>query len=214
MTDEFLDFEDHEATPKFKDKYKAEKDEKHRIALIWPKESGGPFVKGNTHYADKYFFCKEGVCCEKLGAANTRLACLIVKYKTKKDGSIIKREGESVPFDFEILEWVFSETKYAQLKDLHNEWDLKGHDILVSLKGDPQYQNLVLTPCKEALWKIKPEFQEAIYKESEVIRLNLKRALGQELSMDEIREQLGLDVATPGEVISSEDELNSILDEV
>jgi hypothetical protein len=214
MSDDFLDFGDIEIKPKYKEKYKGVTGEKHRISIIWPKEEGGPFVMGKTHYSDKYFHCKGGVCCEKLGPAKTRLACLVVKYKTNKDGSLKQTPGAAIPFDYEVLEWVFTETKYNSLKSLHNEWNLKEHDIMVSLKGTEQYQDLEFTPCKESVWQSKPEWKEAVFSESEAVRANLKRSLGQEMTTDEIKELLGLGVAQPGDVIQSEDDLNDILAEV
>lgn len=214
MSEDFLDFNDIEIKPKFREKYKGLKDEKHRISIIWPKENGGPFVMSQTHYSDKYFVCKDGVCCEKLGPAKTRLSCLVVKYQTNKDGTIKKNIGAEIPFYYEVLEWVFTEAKYNSLKTLHQEWDLKKHDIMVSLKGTEQFQDLEFTPCKESVWQIKPEYKEAIFKESELTRPNLKKSLGQDLTTDEIKELLGLGVATPAEVIQSEEELNDILAEV
>lgn len=215
MSKDFLDFGDIEVKPKYKEKYKGVPGDKHRIAILWPKDAAqGPFVMRNTHFSDKYFVCKEGVCCEKLGPAKTRMACLIIKYKTKKDGTLIKREGESLPFDFEVMEWLFADKKFGQLKSLHNEWDLKNHDIMVSCDGSEQYQDLDFTPCKEAVWKIKPEYIEAVYRESEACRTSLAKSLGQDLSVDDIKQLLGLEVKPASEVIASEESLNDILDSV
>jgi hypothetical protein len=214
MSEEFLDFGDIEVKPKYKEKYKGVPGEKHRIGIIWPQEKGGPFVMGKIHYNDKYFFCKGGVCCEELGPAKTRLACLIIKYKTDKNGNLKQTPGAAVPFDFEVLEWVFTETKYNSLNTLHREWDLKQHDVMVTLKGTEQYQDLEFTPCKESVWQSKKEWKEAVYAESESIRPHLKRSLGSELTTDEIKELLGLGVAQPGDVIRSEEDLNDILAEV
>jgi len=216
---EFLDFNDIEVKPKYKDKYKGVPGEKHRIAIIWPEKEDptrgkGPFVMKNTHFADKYFICKDGICCEKVGPSKSRMACLIVKYKTKKDGTLLKREGEAIPFDFEVLEWVFTDKKFGQLKALHGEWDLKNHDITVTCGGNEQYQDLDFTPCKESIWQLKPEFKAAIYKDSETMRTYLPKALGQDLSIDEIKELLGLGIAQTSEVISSETDLNDILETV
>ena len=217
MGNDFLDFNDIQVKSKFKEKYKGVPGEKHRISIIWPKDTAqgtGPLVMRNTHFFEKYFVCKDGPCCEKVGPAKTRFACLIVKYKTKKDGTLVKREGESIPFDFEIMEWVFADKKFSQLKTLHAEWDLKKHDIMVACEGSEQFQDLDLTPCKESVWRLKPEYVEAVYKESETIRKHLANALGQDLSVDEIKELLGMGAKQPSEVISNESELNDILAEV
>ena len=219
MSEDFLDFGEIEVKPKYNERYKGLAGEKHRISIIYPKpnEAGkqaGPFVMRSTHYSDKYFYCKEGICCEKLGPSKNRLACLVVQYKTKKDGTLIKREGEAIPFDYNVKEWVFTDTKFNQLKALHNEWDLKSHDLLVTLKGTEQFQDLEFVPCKESIWQLKPEFKDTIYKESEPLRSRLVNALGHDLSTDEIKELLGLEVAQAGEVISGEEDLNDILAEV
>lgn len=218
MSNDYLDFEDITIKPKYKEKYKGVPGEKHRIAIVWPKpkegEKRGPFVLRQTHYSDKYFICKDGVCCDELGPAKTRLACIVVKYKTKKDGSLVKKEGEDIPFDFEVLDWVFTETKYNQLKALHAEWNLNQHDITVTCKGNEQYQDLDFTPCKESIWQLKSEYKEAIYNISEKMRDNLPRALGQDLSIDEIKELLNLEVPQANEAIVKEEDLNQILDEV
>jgi len=106
MVSDFLDFEDINVKPRFKEKYKGVPGEKHRIGILWPKNTEvkkGPFVLRNTHYHEKYFVCKDGICCEKLGPSKSRIACLVIKYKTKKDGSLIQKQ-DKVPFDFEILE--------------------------------------------------------------------------------------------------------------
>jgi len=218
MTD-FLDFNDITVKSKFKEKYKGVPGEKHRLAIIWPEKEDatkgkGPFVMKNTHFADKYFLCKDGICCEKLGPSKTRLACLVVKYKTKKDGTLVKREGEAVPFDFEIMEWLFADKKFGQLKTLHNEWDLKNHDIMVTCGGNEQYQDLDFTPCKESVWQMSPKFKEIVYKESEPLRQYLVKALGSDLTTDEIKELLGMGIAPTSEVISNEADLNDILSEV
>ena len=212
---DFLDFGDVEIKPTFKEKYKGVEGEKHRLGLIWPKEGGkGPFVMRNTWYLDKYIIAEgHEAFIDKLGPSKTRLGCLVVKYKTKKDGTLIKRVDDEIPFDFEVLEWVFSEKKFSQLKSLHDEWDLKKHDLMVTCSGE-KFQNLEFVPCKESIWQVKAEFKEAIYKESEPVRSNLARSLGQEVTSDELKELLGLEVAQHSDVISSEAELTDILETV
>jgi len=221
ITNDFLDFDDIEIKPKFKEKYKGIPGERHRLAIIWPKpeekangKPKGPFEKRRVHYADKYFFCKDGVCCEKLGPSKERISCLVIKYKTKKDGIIVKAEGEKLPFSFEVLEWVFADKKFNQLKALHAEWDLKNHDMYVSCEGSEQYQDLTFTPCKESLFQLRPEYKEEIYRETEPSRANLVRALGQDLSIEEIKEILGLEVSQPIDAVSGGEDLDKILDEM
>jgi len=212
---DFLDFGDVEIKPKFKEKYKGVEGEKHRIGLIWPKEGNkGPFAMRNTWYVDKYIVADgHEAFSDKLGPAKTRLGCLVIKYKTKKDGSLIKREGEAIPFDFEVLEWVFTEKKFNQLKSLHAEWDLKQHDLMVTCSGE-KFQNLEFVPCKESVWQLKQEYKDVVYADSEAVRPNLSRSLGQEVTSDELKEILGMEVAQPSDVISSDEELTDILETV
>ena len=212
---DFLDFGDVDIKPKFKEKYKGIEGEKHRIGLIWPQEEGkGPFVMRNTWYVDKYILADgHEAFTDKLGPSKTRLGCLVIKYKTKRDGSLIKREGETIPFDYEVLEWVFTEKKFNQLKSLHAEWDLKQHDLMVTCTGE-KFQALELVPCKESVWQLKDDYKKAVFSESESVRPNLARSLGQEVTSDELKEILGLEVTQPSDVISSEEELTDILETV
>jgi len=212
---DFLDFGDVDIKPKYKEKYKGIEGEKHRIGLIWPKEGGkGPFVMRNTWFVDKHIISDgHEAFIDKLGPAKTRLGCLVVKYKTKKDGSLIKNEGQAIPFEFEVLEWLFTEKKFNQLKSLHGEWDLKKHDLMITCTGN-QFQNLEFVPCKESLWQIKQEITDAVFAESEAARPNLVRSLGQEVTGDELKEILGLEVTQASDVISSDEELTDILETV
>ena len=216
MTD-FLDFGDITPKPKYKEKYKGVPGETHRIAIIWPKDpsaSKGPFAVGDTHFHEQNFLCKGGFCCDKLGPAAQKLACIIVKYKTRKDGTLIKKDGEAIPFDFEVMEWVFSDKKFGTLKRLHNDWDLKKNDFTVTCEGDVKFQNLTFMPCKESLWQLKSNIKDAVYKISESMREHLKRALGKDLSVEEIKALFGEGSTQPTDVISSEKDLDDILDAV
>jgi len=212
---DFLDFGDVDIKPKYKDKYKGIEGEKHRIGLLWPKETGkGPFVMRNTWYLDKYILSEgHDAFTDKLGPSKTRLGCLVIKYKTKKDGTLIKNEGEAIPFDFEVLEWVFGDKKFTQLKGLNAEWDLKKHDFMVTCSGE-KFQNLEYVPCKESVWQLKEDYKTAVYAESESVRPNLVRSLGQEVTNDELKELLGLEITQPADVISSDEQLTDILESV
>jgi len=214
---EFLDFGEVTVKTKFSEKYKGTPGKKDRLAIIWPKDTtngAGPFGTRNTHFSDKYFVCKEGVCCDKLGPSSQRFVCIVVHYSTNKDGTIIKQEGEKTPFDFKVKPWVFTSKKFNQLKSLHQEWDLKKHDFTVSCTGDEKFQDLEFVPCKESIWQLKPEFMDVIYRESEAMRGTLTRELGAELTTDEIKELLGVGITQPSEMISNESDLNDILDQV
>ena len=217
MSQEFLDFDDVKIKPKFKEKYKGVPGEKHRLSIVYPKEGSegkvGPFVMRNTHFHEKYFLCKEDICCDKLGPSKVRLACIVVKYKTNKDGTI-KKNDSGIPFDFEILPWILSDKKFNQLKSLHTEWDLRKHDIMVTCGGTEQYQDLDFTPCKESVWQLKEEFKTAVFTESEPTRKDLARELGMDLSLDEIKELLNMGIEQPAATIASEAELTDILSEV
>jgi len=217
---EFLDFDDIEVKSKFKEKYKGIIGEKHRIALIWPRPVEGknplPFVKAKAHYTDKYFLCKDGICCEKLGPPKDRIGCLIIHYKANpKDGVVVRREDAKEFYcDYVIKPWIFSNTKFEKLKTLHQEWDLKSRDMLVTCEGQEQFQDLTFTPCKEAIWQMTPAYKERIYRESELDNADMIRSLGQDLSIEEIKELLGLEITQPADNILNQTDLNAILAEV
>ena len=208
------DFGDIEVKSKYAEKYKGKVGETHRIGIIYPKVGGGPFEEGFTHYVDKHFFCKNGVCCEKKGPPDQRFACLVVQYKTDKQGRIIQT-GNTIPFDHSVKAWVVGAKKMKQLLQKNGEFPLKSHDLMVTCEGNEDYQNLDFTPCKESVWQMKPEFKETILLQSERMRNDLKNNLGQDLSTDEIKELFGLNAAVDiSNVLTNTEDVNKLLADV
>ncbi len=209
------DFGEIEVKSKYADRYKGKKGEVHRLGIIYPKAGGGPFEEAFIHFKDKYFICKNGICCEKLGPADQRFACLVVKYKTNKQGQVIATNDPKLPFDYEVMEWVIGSAKMKQLIQKNQEFPLKSHDLMVSCTGSEEYQQLDFSPCKESIWQMKPEFKEELWLQSEKLRSNLKNALGADLTIDEIKDLLGVDIGvTLNSVINTQEDVTKLLADV
>ena len=86
---------------------------------------------------------------------------------------------------------------------------------MVSCTGSEEYQQLDFSPCKESIWQMKPEFKEELWLQSEKLRSNLKNALGADLTIDEIKDLLGVDIGvTLNSVINTQEDVTKLLADV
>ena len=164
-------------------KFKGKKGEIARIGIIYT-DPKAMFVGAKAHFKDRFFLCKSGICCDKLGPSKYRVGCAIVKYNTDRMGT------PKTPFSYELYPWLFSESTFIKLKTLNSEFPLASHDIKISCTND-EYQHLDITPCNETIWQAKEELKTAILNEARAIWDNVKRSVASDLSVEEIKELLG-----------------------
>lgn len=159
-----------------------------------------PWVMGSiSHYAEGVgrFFCiskrKNGkvlqkeLCCEK-SEARSYFVAPVVHYFTDKNGVPKK------PFTYEVKVWRFSEDKFKALKRKSTSDEtrrlVKG-DILVTCTEE-QYQRMDLELQSKALWRMmKPEIEEKIYEEAQMLSEAMEKILGKSLSKEILKEKLG-----------------------
>lgn len=166
------------------DKYKGKKGETHRGAIVYT-DPKAMFAGSKIHYKERYFLCKKGVCCDKLGPAKWRVGAVLVKYGTDKQGNIKK------PFSYELFPWVFGEQTYVKLKNVNSEFALATHDIKISCTNE-DYQTLDITPCNESIWTAKDELKKQIIDEAKGIWESVKKSIASDLSAEEINDLLGI----------------------
>ena len=186
------------------DKYKGKKGEVHRNAIIFT-DPKAMFVGAKIHYKDRFFLCKKGVCCDKLGPAKWRVGSVIVKYNTDRQGNV------KTPFSYELYPWIFSEATFIKLKTINNEFPLATHDIKVSCSNE-DYQHLDITPCNESIWQAKDELKAKILEEAKPIWDYIKKGIASDLSVEEIKDLLNLNVggADPTTKVDLDNVLNNI----
>lgn len=187
------------------DKYKGVKNETHRLAIVYT-DPKAMFAGSKIHFKDRYFLCKKGICCEKLGPAKWRLGAVVIKYGTDKLGGLKK------PFTYELLPWLFSEASYVKLKTVNSEFPLANHDIKISC-DNPEYQNLAITPCNESIWCAKDELKKVILDEAKSIWVYVKKSIANDLSVEEINDLLGV-TSIASDDPSAKIDLDSVLDDV
>ena len=106
---ETFGFENEDIKGGMYDKYKGKRNETHRNGIVYT-DPKAMFAGSKIHFKNRFFLCKNGICCDTLGPAKWRVGAVIVKYGTDKLGNIKK------PFGYELLPWLFSEQTYLKLK--------------------------------------------------------------------------------------------------
>jgi hypothetical protein len=179
---ELFGFENEDIKGGIYDKYKGKKGEVHRNGIIFT-DPKAMFAGAKAHYKERYFLCKKGICCDKLGAAKWRVGAVIVKYNTDKMGTIKQ------PFSYDLYPWIFSETTFIKLKAINNEFPLATHDLKISCSNE-EYQHLDITPCNETIWQAKDELKKRILDEAKPIWDYVKKGIASDMSVEEIRDLL------------------------
>ena len=189
------------------DKYKGKKGEVHRLGLIYT-DPKAIFSGKKTHYEPKtkrFFFCKQGICCDKLGPAKYRMGCVIIKYSTDKLGTLVQ------PFEYALFPWIFGETTFVKLKSLNAEYELTTHDIKVACTNE-DYQHLDITPCQESVWQKKDVLKTKILTNAKPVWDYVKKSIAPDLSIEEIKElfNMGNPAVDPSTKVNLDDVLLSM----
>ena len=199
--------------------FKGKKGYKYRIAfpLLGEGKDGAlvPFtLKARVHYKDGFgtFLCRstpdnKEVCCKTIGDPGLRFGTIIVHYNTEKDGKMKK------PFGYELKFWYFSDKKFDKLRSLHREFSLAKCDMVVTCDND-EWQHLNFMPTKESVMRIKEELAAKIVGQAEKMKSDLKKKLAKSRSVDELREEFGLET-TSGQIDESDiGDYSDVLDDI
>jgi hypothetical protein len=145
----------------------------------------------------------------KLGEKKDYVISLLLIYPTDRDGEIDK---EALARKWQIKPWRFSPDKYEVLRKinrglLESSTSLSGIDLHMSC-SDTQFQKITITQAGPALYSKNEQFKRKILEKA--VTFYKKMSPFRELSVDEIREKLGLmpgggGTAAPGSDISGED---------
>lgn len=204
---ETFGFENEEIRGGFYEKYKGKKGEIHRVAILYsdPKTM---FAGSKIHYANhRYFLCKKGLCCDKCGPARYRVGGVIVKYGTDRNGTVKQ------PFSYEILPWIFGEQTFIKLRTVNSEFPLASHDIKISCEND-DYQHLSFAPCNESIWIAKEDLKKKILEDAKPMWEYVKKSIASDLSVEEIKDLLGVGGGGGGSDPSSNLNLDQVLSSV
>lgn len=223
-------------------KFKAEKGKTYRLGFAWwpgmdsgdvteatltPKDEDNPeeltpcFIRAPQNYVPGVgYFINKGPEYTKLAgeAPKMKIATIIVKWELGPKGQPTKETlFNSLP---EVMPWIISGDKYEKLKKMHlsgypmHEWDIQADC------EDAQFQKLTFLPAKQCIFKemLKNKNERAqeianhIIQQVQAMAPNLEREIGQDLTLDKLREKMGHDAPQPvGNVVAGDDEVDDVL---
>jgi hypothetical protein len=214
MSDGFVDFGfgDGDKTLNRKTKkFDPEAGKTYLVSFVWYREynaDGTPNLSKNLRFTNCERIYKEGVgyflykgpAYAEFGKPKTAIATVIAVWPTDNKGNADMSRLQ----DVEVLPWIFSSDKYEILARVNDKFPLVKTDVQITCT-DSKFKKITITPdntsVMDALRKSeKPGAQallKSIYGDVDAIANGIRRDLARDLSLDEIREKLGMDVASP-----------------
>ena len=214
MSDGFVDFGfgDGDKTLNRKTKkFDPEAGKTYLVSFVWYREynaDGTPNLSKNLRFTNCERIYKEGVgyflykgpAYAEFGKPKTAIATVIAVWPTDNKGNADMSRLQ----DVEVLPWIFSSDKYEILARVNEKFPLVKTDVQITCT-DSKFKKITITPdntsVMDALRKSeKPGAQallKSIYGDVDAIANGIRRDLARDLSLDEIREKLGMDVASP-----------------
>jgi len=120
----------------------------------------------------------------------------------------------------EVMPWIFSQDKYEKLKKMHSSgYPMHDWDVQADCE-DAQFQKFNFLPAKQSIFKemLKSnndkgrEIAQFVIDRVRTLAPNLGREIGQDLTLDQIREKLGIGGGGPvGNVVSGDQDVDGIL---
>jgi len=131
------------------------------------------------------------------------IATVVVVWPTNKDGEL-DVESFKAGKGWSVQPWVFDPGKYREIGRSHKRFPLGKHDLSMAC-SDGQFQKMSFTPEGDNLLrKLLGAKSEAlrevgaqILQKAERVAEGIRRDLARELTLDEMREKLGDEVASP-----------------
>jgi len=212
--------------------WKGKEGESYHISMVWwpGSEDGTPdldaksprFSGGMRHFhKDCGYFMNHGPEYTKLAGKKPTQAIvtIIVLWPLAARGMVDKERLRNK--EYQVRPWVFSRQKYGILKIRHSEFPLGEHDLKVKCE-DTQFQTLDISPAKNNLLRqlqssedvVLQEIYKDIIKKVQELVPDIDSHMGQDLSLDEVREKLGLSVSKPVESHTSDVEIDELIDDI
>ena len=141
------------------------------------------FDGAEVHYWKKYFLCKKGLCCEKLGHSKHRTACVLLIYCYDPE----RLYGLKT---YQILPWMFPLRIYKNLKSFHKLYPLDSCDLVIERTGHSMFNDFKIRALEKSLWK-ESEKADEIHQASFPIIKNLKKRIARDLSLHKIAQLFG-----------------------
>jgi hypothetical protein len=239
MSDGFMDFTfgsgDNNVGSGNNKRFKAEKDRTYRTTFVWftdYNDDGSPAEGANVKFTGCERVYKQGVGYVLITNSNRQamldllkakpkqqIATVICVWPTDRDGELDVREYKNGK-GWKVMPWTFSPDKYLNIGKSNKRFPLMSHDLSLSC-SDAQFQKMTFTPEGENLLlkylNAKDESLQnvgrQIIAQARQVSENLQSDLARPLTVDEVREKLGEDIASPTGSHTSSD-VDALLDDV
>lgn len=202
------------------------------------------FIGAPRHYKPGvgYFLHKGPEYSEISGEPpKTYVATIIIVWPTDPQGNVTKESLSRMP---DLHPWVMSKDKYQPISAAHRQWPFGDHDLMATCT-DTQYQKMDFLPAKTSLFRslIERALGDAVLEETfgikckgdprapdkrsrEVIehilamtreiKADLRNFIARDMTLDQIRERLGQQTASPTGVTApaADTEIDGLLGDI
>jgi hypothetical protein len=222
-------------------KFKGDKGRTYRIGFVWwpgmeddqeftyqslvPKEGGATltplFVRAPRNFIPGVgYVINNGPEWTRLAgqAPKMMIATIIVSWPLGEDGTPTKESLFSRKPD--VMPWIFSGDKYEKLKKMHvSGYPMYDWDVQLDCE-DSQFQKFGFLPAKQCIFKEMLKAQNPagqdivrhIVARVQMLAPTLAGDIGQDLTIDQLREKMGQDVAGPVDrAVAGDQEVDSML---
>ncbi len=212
--------------------FKGETGKKYRLSFVWwnTDDEGNPdfsnaspnmVAKNRVYVKGAGYIIPKGNEFNDLAGSAPRpaIATVVAKWPLDRSGNLDKNAVKNG--EVEVLTWIFSKDKYADLKDQHMEFHLGEHDILVTCK-DTNFQKMSFSAKKGNIYRTlleggKPVATQ-VKEQAESLAANIYDAIGRTMTVDQVKEKLGMETSAPtisNDVVGDlDDALDDALDEL
>jgi len=195
----------------------SEEEQEDAKVLLTPNFIGGPrnYIQGVGYVINK------GPEYTALAGQPPKMmiATIIVSWPLGKNGQPTKESLFSGMPD--VMPWIFSQDKYEKLKKMHmSGYPMHSFDVQIDCE-DTQYQKFNFLPAQQSIFKemLKSsndqgrEIAKHIIERVRALAPNLEREIGQNLTIDQLREKMGVETSGPvGNVVAGDQEVDGLLD--
>lgn len=178
-----------EISPKYTRFRAVSKGETNYISLV----ANPLFLGVKVHYKDKFFVCKEGECCEKLGMSRWRVGTVIVHYNDYP----IQRHSKYLYNDYTLKPWIFGERMYQQLRD---PLVLDGSDLRLKCENE-YYQTFAVMSMVNCVWRQSDEIDRIINGSNQVME-TMRGMMAHDLTPEQISILLADVAVSPSDSVS------------
>lgn len=159
----------------------------------------------------------------QFGQPKQAVATILIVWPTNRDGELDKASYNSGK-GYKVLPFIFAADKYEQIRSIHRKKPLVISDLEIACpENGAEFQKMTFVPDSKNRFNIylnstkNPELRvvgENIKAEVKALAAKLNSFLARDMTLDEIREKLGMKVATSSSSSAAAGNVDGLLDEL